>query len=389
MKDSLISKNRVKLIMKIVVRMLRHPRGSVGGAERQMELIGSELVKKNVDFHYISDKIYDYQKKLEDINGIKVHFIGLNRNRSIGGFKEHIRSIVYAYDFFLFLKYIYIFNFDIYHLRGATEKVGAWAFFAKIIKRNKFVFTAAHINNCIPKSYPWGRFSSKIYEYGLKRADVVVVLANYMKNALYHNYGINSVVIKSGHPVPIGPFKKDDPPSILWIARPTDVKRPKLFLQIAQEISDLNIHFILIGPVGPGDPMKKVFETFDKRHKNFIYIHRVNPGEDNKYYEKASLFVNTSSTEGYPNSFIQAWLRETPVITLDVDPDCDICKNSLGYHAKGDLKKLINEIKKLIENPSELKEMGRRCRQYAIKNHNIEKTAEQHFKLYNWILKKR
>lgn len=387
-----INSNWIRFLLKVITRMLRHPKFSIGGAERQMEMIGSELVQKKVDFHYIADKFalrgYKYQKKLEIVNGIKVHFIGFYSNRVFHNLWDGFLSVAHTLDFYLFIKNFRKFDSDIYHLRGATNVTGSWAFFAKIIKRKKFVFTTANIRNCIPKSYPWNKGMYRIYEYGLKRADVVVVLAEYMKKALYQNYGINSVVIKSGHPVPKGRFKKDDPPMILWIARPYDLKRPELFLQIAQDLIDLKTQFIYIGP---GEYMKKEFMAFAKKQKNFTYIYSVPRGEDNEYYERASLLVNTSrpTGEGYPNTFIQAWLHETPVMSLDVDPDCDICKNGLGFHAKGDINAMIDKIKEFIENPSILKETSNRCREYAVKNHNIKKTAEQYYRLYKWLLEKK
>ena len=49
---------------------------------------------------------------------------------------------------------------------------------------------------------------------------------------------------------------------------------------------------------------------------------------------------------------------------------------------------LIKKIEDLIKDPSKLKEMGKKCRKYAIENHNIEKTAEKHYKLYNLLLRK-
>ena len=371
--------------MKVAVRMKSHPITSVGGAERQMELIGRELVKKEVDFHYITNQLQEDQKTFEIINKIKVHALSPKINKSPRIIKEKILYFFTSYDLPIFFNHFRKLNFDIYHLRGSSTIIGIWAFFAKFIKHKKFVYTISSIMYCIPGSLNFSPLNYKIFEYGIKKADIVITLAEYMKKALYHNYGITSVVIKSGHPIPKGPFKKDKLPMILWISRIYDEKRPEIFLQIAEDLKNLEVTFLLIGP---GSYKKGEILALSKKQKNFSFINGVPSGKDNEYYERASLFINTSTHEGYPNSFIQSWLRETPVVSLDVDPDCDICKNGLGYHAKGDLKKLINEIKKLIENPSELKEMGIRCRKYAINNHNIEKTAEQHYKLYKMILKK-
>ena len=374
--------------MKIVTRFDIHPKDGAGGAQRQMELIGRELLKKDVEFNYFTRKSEKIQNQLEIINGIKVYTLVRTINRSTRKIREKILNTLNSYDLLLLSKYLRKFDFDTYHLRGASKLVGIWAFFARIIKRKKFVFTTAHIMDCSPgaHSLSLGRLNYKIYEYGLKRADVVITLAEYMKKALYQNYGVKSVVIKSGHPIPKGPFKKDDPPTILWISRLIELKKPEIFLQLAKALKKLNVNLIL---VGPGSYLKKEITEFANTHKNLDFIPGVPSGKDNEYYERASLLINTSIHEGYSNTFIQAWLRETPVVSLDVDPDCDICENGLGYHAKGDLNAMVNKIKEFMENPPKLKEMGRKCREYAIKNHDIKKTAEQHYKLYQWVLKQK
>lgn len=371
--------------MKIAVRMKIHPSTSVGGSERQMELIGRELVKKEVDFHYITNQLQEDQKTFEIINKIKVHALSPKINKSPRTIMEKILYFFSSYDLPIFFNHFRKLNFEIYHLRGSSTIIGIWAFFAKFIKHKKFVYTISHIRHCISGSLNFSPLNYKIFEYGIKKADVVITLAEYMKKTLSHNYGINSVVIKSGHPIPKGPFKKDKPPMILWISRLLDWKRPELFLKIAEDLKNLEVTFLLIGP---GSYKKGEILALSKKQKNFSFIDGVPSGKDNEYYERASLFINTSIHEGYPNSFIQSWLRETPVVSLDVDPDCDICKNGLGFHAKGNYNKLVEKIKELIENPSKLKEMGKNCREYAIKNHDIKKTAEQHYKLYSLILKK-
>jgi hypothetical protein len=66
-------------------------------------------------------------------------------------------------------------------------------------------------------------------------------------------------------------------------------------------------------------------------------------------------------------------MNRTPIMSLKVDPDRVVSRNNLTYHFKGDLSKMVDLFKNLIENPLDLENLGENCRKYAVKNHNIKK----------------
>ncbi|KKN08966.1 hypothetical protein LCGC14_1051350 [marine sediment metagenome] len=365
------------------MRLASHPKYSSGGSERQMDLIGQLLIKKNVDVHFIINKITKAQKEYEEINGLKVRTIGKPRDFKTSKTKRTLRNIINATDSSLFYKHLFKYNFDIYHLSGADFITGVWAFYSRVLKKKKFVFTVASILDCEKNGFGWSKTTNHFYKYGVQHADQVVVLADYMKKEMDKNYNINSIVIKSGHPIPNGDFKKNDPPIILWISRLDKLKCPDLFTKIFEELKDLDAKFILIGS---GTYLKNELTKVSKKYSNFTYIPGVKQYIDNDYYAKASLLINTSSVEGFPNAFIQAWMYKTPVISLNVDPDDVIFNYNLGFHAKGNFQKLIDTIKDLIENPSKTKDKGKNCRDFAIANHDIEQTSKQYYSLYTKLL---
>jgi hypothetical protein len=58
-----------------------------------------------------------------------------------------------------------------------------------------------------------------------------------------------------------------------------------------------------------------------RRMENLDLLGEVPLEEVNAQLAAGHLFVNTSKTEGFPNTFIQAWMRRVPTLSLDVDPD--------------------------------------------------------------------
>jgi len=368
--------------LNILIRFEHHPGVRIGGAERQMLLIAKYLKKKGMNFHYVINDPSRSGFKTEKFEEVKIETYGTKVPKSRFHPLNLFFDIFNKLDLVLLFKFFKNLDFDIYHLMGANPITGIWAFFSKIIKKKRFVYTIAGEKELIPGALPWNFLIYKIYKYALKRADLVIAIADYLKQQLYKTYSVESLVIRSGHPIPEGPFIKDDPPLILWISGLREIKNPEIFLSIVKKLENLDVQFLLIGP---GNYKKEEIIKLEKNQKNFRFIAGVPKGVDNLYYRKASLLINTSSHEGYPNAFIQAWLHETPVVSLKVDPDGVIKKNKLGFHADGDLKKMITQIKQFINDPNSLRNLGKECRKFAIENHNIAKTARKHLKVYNML----
>ncbi len=104
----------------------------------------------------------------------------------------------------------------------------------------------------------------------------------------------------------------------------------------------------------------------------------------NKYFDNASIFVNTSSVEGLPNTFMEAWSHYVPTVSLNVNPDEIISKLKLGFHSKT-FDQLVRDVKALLKDEQLRKQMGNNARQYAEQEHDITKIADEYIEVFNQL----
>jgi glycosyltransferase involved in cell wall biosynthesis len=214
------------------------------------------------------------------------------------------------------------------------------------------------------------------YHKTLNLANLVIVQSKFQQKQFSDNYLKQSHIVKSGHEVPSLTLQKENPPIVFWIANAGLRKRLDIFVDLAKNIQKDNIKFIIAGTIPNDDFKKRIFSSMQGL-RNIEYIGSLSWEESNAMFEKASIFVNTTSPEreGFPNTYIQAWMRETPVVTLHCDPDGVIEKHKLGFHSRS-FDQMVKDVRFLIENDNIRKDIGACARRYAMENHSIEKSAE-------------
>ncbi|MEM4389306.1 MAG: glycosyltransferase family 4 protein [Candidatus Micrarchaeia archaeon] len=368
----------------------------VGGAEIQLYLIGKELQRLGWQTHYLVDD--EGQPETIVRKGQILH--------KVRTFKRSLWDLVEAAPFFalnsfltyshpFFTRVLNSFKADIYHQRGSNIATGYFAHHAKKNAR-PFVFSIAHIDDCTLSGNMWRGFfrntiKKRLYLYGLKNANVIIATAEYLRKAMAQcmpNADIR--IIPSGHPVPKSLPKKSDPPFAVWVGRTADYKFPMQFIELAQKFP--HYKFVMVGAIQEKDIMGKTYNIFAKtlelakKTENVEILPFQSLEKVNAIIARASVLVDTSDSAGFPNTFIQAWLRKTPVVSLNVDPDEVLCKEKIGFHAKGDFNKLIETTRMLLEDTKLNRKIGTRAFAYARKHHDIRMTAKKHHELYRELI---
>ncbi len=119
---------------------------------------------------------------------------------------------------------------------------------------------------------------------------------------------------------------------------------------------------------------------------NLNYLEEKSIEEINRILSNSHIFVNTSLYEGFPNTYIQAWMRETPVVALNVDPDDLLKEKKIGFHSRS-FDQMVKHLKYLIVNENARKEMGKRARDYAIENYTFEKIGKRYLEIFKNLTK--
>ena len=235
---------------------------------------------------------------------------------------------------------------EVYYVSCAGMEVGLVAMFCKRHGR-RMVFRSASDSDCDPQRLliQYAR-DKRLYEWGLRHADGVLVQSEWQREAMLRNYGKPSIV--AGMLVD-SPLHETPPESrdiqVLWVANLREVKRPDRVLDLAQRMPEVHFH-MAGGPMGGAqnyyDAMKARAATLPN-----VSFHGGVPYRDvGQLFDRARIFLNTSDLEGFPNTFLQAWIRGTPTATL-FDPDSIVKRKGLGVSATS-MDELEQGVRRLL-----------------------------------------
>jgi glycosyltransferase involved in cell wall biosynthesis len=218
---------------------------------------------------------------------------------------------------------------DVYYCSCAGMLVGLLAMYCKIHKK-RLVFRTAIDSDCEPKNllirYRRDRW---LYEYGLKRADVVLVQTVTQQRALKKNYGLDGTIADMLVAAPMNSeasLSKDI--DVLWISNLRQIKRPDRLLELARAMPGYRFH-MAGGPTPGEEDLFRRIEVEARAIPNLTFHGGVPYLDVGALFARARLFANTSDLEGFPNTFLQSWVRGIPVVTM-FDPDGIVQRERLG-----------------------------------------------------------
>ena len=170
---------------------------------------------------------------------------------------------------------------------------------------------------------------------------------------------------------------------IAWIGLFQYQKNIPLLYDIACALANEN--FVIAGNEDVGcDPKTAFFLKKLKSLPNVKFVGFLERDEILSFLGGAKYLLNTSFYEGFSNTFLEAMVAGTPIITsCNVNPDGIITSNNLGIVYK-DLTDL--QLKYASVSRMERMKMSKNVIEYVSKNHNYKIMAQN---LYNYLQMKK
>lgn len=216
-------------------------------------------------------------------------------------------------------------------------------------------------------------------EFGARHATRVVVQTRHQADLLQMNYArAADAIISNFHPPAEELIDKSGPLTVLWIANLKPWKRPEAFVSLARDLADRpDVRFVMVGapPPTPDQGWARMLMQSIEATPNLEYLGRRSHEQVNELLGRAHIFVNTSEHEGFPNTFIQAWLRGAVVVSLQVDPDQVLTRKRVGIAAQSE-GSLRGALRRLIESPEMRSVYARRGRDHALAVHSLRNAQE-------------
>jgi glycosyltransferase involved in cell wall biosynthesis len=156
--------------------------------------------------------------------------------------------------------------------------------------------------------------------------------------------------------------------AVLWVGNMRPLKRPALLLEAARKLPQLQFH-IIGGPMPGAEVFTQPFARKRSRVAN-VRFHGPVPYHDiGQFYERCRGFVGTSEIEGFPNTYLQAWSRGTPVVAF-LDPEQLIAHNGMG-RAVARVSELCEAIVTLNSDAVAWESASQRSREYMDNRFNL------------------
>jgi glycosyltransferase involved in cell wall biosynthesis len=175
---------------------------------------------------------------------------------------------------------------------------------------------------------------------------------------------------------------KDQAPRVLWVGRITPGKRLEWLLEAARRCPEIG--FDIVGTPNQASEYATGLIEAAAQMPNVKAHGRLATDELNKLYRSCRILCCTSTLEGFPTTFLEAWSCGIPVITT-FDPDEIVARHGLGRVAQSQ-EEIVSYLRGLLANASEYARLSQAARTYYSENHTVEAVSKRFQTAFNELV---
>lgn len=311
---------------------------------------------------YVSVRMYD---KLQSLIRRVQHFI--TPSLRIGNFDIWLERY-HVYDEI---------DSDIYCVFGVTNLSGEIAAYCAS-RGKKFILFLADITN-LDVAYQSDAQGMNVYgdyhhvgRYSLLQADLIIAQLETQRQLLQERFGRIGVMVRNpidlSSSVSCVTLKPEGRNIALWIGRADTFKKmPLLLLELAKACPDVQFAMVM-NPHYPNVTQRVI----EQKPCNVTLYETVPFDEIETYFARAFVFVSTSVTEGFPNTFLQAGKWGVPLLSLHVDPDGFIQHYNCGIVAHGNMDLMASGLRTIQLDQAGPQLYSENIRKYVRRHHELD-----------------
>lgn len=333
-----------------------------GGGEMQQAVLARML---RADGYTVSVLTADHgQADVVDCDGIEIHRLPATARRGVRGLRfihPLCTDIVRGLDRI---------DPDVVYFRVAGFRAASVAWYART-RRKRFVYA------CASDREFQGRAVSKLprrdelmFRFALRRADGVLVQNVDQQRQLESRFGRESSLVPNCYAEEQATSAAPGG-TVLWVGTFKPVKRPELFIQLANRHPAKR--FVMIGGADlANDPGQIYFGRMREAASavpNLDFVGYVPLPEVGSHFDRASIFVNTSDSEGFPNTFLQAWIRGIPTLSF-VRPE--VVPGETGTLVCSNIDDLANRLEALSSDIAAWRSASEACFEHFSRVHSVD-----------------
>lgn len=224
---------------------------------------------------------------------------------------------------------------------GADRILFSLAFWCKVFKIKLVFIAASDMDFSTSIGFIAGKaYNTHLYWHTLKKGKMHFVVQNQRQQADLKGYfGRNSIIIPNvWTKIKFNIHEEKSIPAfdIVWVANIKPLKRPHWAIEIAKRLPDYS--FAMAGNCACDEDEYNEFLKGVHVTDNLDYLGGISFDDASDLIAKSKLLLCTSEFEGLPNTFLQAWQANVPIVST-VNPN-----NVFTQHGVGSYVTSIEEI---------------------------------------------